>query len=130
MSDTPGQDAVEAERAERIDHWSGASRRWDRMGLVEYRCIHGVGHPAVGSCLWIAEELGQSTDSDPLGHQEIHGCDGCCCRDDFPGTAIESLRKAHRIIRERNAEIRALHGDIADLSSEIQALRRRRWWQR
>lgn len=42
-------------------------------GLLEHVCEHGVGHPDPAS----AATLGDG--------YSIHGCDGCCGRDDFPG---------------------------------------------
>lgn len=42
-------------------------------GLVEYVCEHGVGHPDPESAKKMGEGWG------------VHGCDGCCSRDDFPG---------------------------------------------
>ena len=43
-------------------------------GLLEHVCQHGVGHPDPAS----ATALGG-------GAWHVHGCDGCCRRDDFPG---------------------------------------------
>lgn len=52
---------------------------WTRIvrasGLVEWICPHGVGHPDPAS----ARAMGESW--------SIHGCDGCCSREDFPGRA-------------------------------------------
>ena len=37
-------------------------KKWYRLdGRIEYICKHGVGHG-----------------------DHVHGCDGCCSRDDFP----------------------------------------------
>lgn len=51
--------------------------KWKRTvretGLVEWVCEHGVGHPDLES----SERMGEGW--------AIHGCDGCCSRDDFPG---------------------------------------------
>jgi hypothetical protein len=50
---------------------------WKRIirasGLIEWQCEHGVGHPDSKSVKRMGECWG------------IHGCDGCCGRDDFPG---------------------------------------------
>ena len=75
--------------------WTGPTRRFDRDGLVEYHCEHGVGHPAYGSALWVAEAYGHDVDI-----QLTHGCCGCCASEDFPGTPELSLAKAHEIIRD------------------------------
>lgn len=85
------------------EEWSGPSRRWDRQGLVEYYCEHGIGHPAYGSALWIAECRGWDVDV-----ELTHGCCGCCGRDDFPGTPERSLVRAHAIIRELKDRMEAL----------------------
>lgn len=85
-------------------------------GLVEHICQHGVGHPNHGSALWIAEawfkkltEAGDEPELDSLYRAElIHGCDGCCGRDDFPGTLFDSLRHAHELIRDRNKAVAEL----------------------
>lgn len=45
--------------------------RWDR-GIVERRCLHGIGHPDPDQFeYW--KETGQKW-------QGIHGCDGCCAQ--------------------------------------------------
>lgn len=51
-------------------HWEKIVRG---SGLIEWVCEHGVGHPDSES----VKKLGE-----PYG---IHGCCGCCNRDDFPG---------------------------------------------
>jgi hypothetical protein len=55
--------------------------KWRRIirasGLVEWQCEHGVGHPDFKSVKKMGEEWG------------VHGCDGCCIRDDFPGRGSE-----------------------------------------
>ena len=52
--------------------------KWKRIvrasGLIEWQCEHGVGHPDPQSI--------KNMGDDGWG---IHGCDGCCSRDDFPG---------------------------------------------
>lgn len=84
-----------------MTNWSEPHRRWDRDGLVEYHCDHGIGHPAYGSALWIAEQHGWD-----VSVEMTHGCDGCCSRDDFPGTAERSLVKAHELIREYQRQLK------------------------
>lgn len=89
--------------------WSEPSRRWDRDGLVEYRCEHGVGHPAYGSALWIAEAHGWDVDT-----ELIHGCCGCCSREDFPGTPERSLVRAHELLRTAIGRIEELEERLND----------------
>lgn len=43
--------------------------REDR-NILERICPHGIGHPDKDSALYL-ESIGQ-------GHQNVHGCDGCC----------------------------------------------------
>jgi len=56
--------------------------KWKRIirasGLVEWQCEHGVGHPDQSSVKTLEYLTGQKG-------WGIHGCDGCCMRDDFPG---------------------------------------------
>lgn len=47
-------------------------------GLLEHVCEHGCGHPDPES----VQKLTEATNDDGWG---IHGCDGCCGREDFPG---------------------------------------------
>lgn len=57
--------------------WDSIFMKWTTItretGLIEHVCVHGVGHPDPES----AKELGEGWG--------IHGCDGCCSRNDFPG---------------------------------------------
>lgn len=86
------------------DEWENRThRRYDRQGLVEHFCEHGVGHPNPGSALWIAQ---QQRGSEPLSRDDIasrfdaemvHGCDGCCGDEGFP-TFRDSLMRSHEII--------------------------------
>lgn len=46
-------------------------------GLIEAVCEHGVGHPVWESIKQMEEATGDST-------WGIHGCCGCCSREDFP----------------------------------------------
>lgn len=105
--------------------------RWHRIrretGLVEHMCEHGVGHPNHGSALWIAEQLVEGEDSTCIGEPNtieelhaaglVHGCDGCCKRDDFPGTPEESLKYAHGLIRDGAEKVRLVEKDMAILRS-------------
>jgi hypothetical protein len=45
-------------------------RRWDRYGLLEDICEHGIGHPNI---YWLDEH-----DPQGLKMMGVHGCDGCC----------------------------------------------------
>jgi hypothetical protein len=82
-------------------------------GLIEHVCEHGVGHPNDGSIQYMnfiedlnkrqAEALESGEDCIdrriPDGpfidkHWGIHGCDGCCDRKDFPGSAIGAIQHA------------------------------------
>ena len=49
-------------------------------GLLEWVCEHGVGHPDFESAKLVAKSYGH-----PVGTWLVHGCDGCCNREDFPG---------------------------------------------
>lgn len=90
--------------------WRGPHRRWDRDGLVEYHCKHGIGHPAYGSALWIAEERGWGVDV-----ELVHGCDGCCSRKSFPGTPELSLVRAHALIREAQETVARLRQELEEI---------------
>jgi len=60
-----------------IPHFPILLRR--ETGLMEFQCIHGVGHPAAQSAHFLDVIHG-----DKKGTWSIHGCDGCCGREDFP----------------------------------------------
>lgn len=98
-------------------------RRNDVYGLVEFICEHGVGHPAYGSALWIAEAL-HSPDSEKVPDARdgflAHGCCGCCRRDDFPGTPVASLKHAHSLIRGYLERIKALEAELAQCQSDLE----------
>jgi len=56
-------------------------------GLVEWVCEHGVGHPDYISACAVAKahpEKGHSFE-EVRNAWLVHGCDGCCAQDDFPG---------------------------------------------
>lgn len=65
--------------------------KWHRLtretGLIEWVCEHGIGHPDADSCVHVARVMAERYPDG--GHTadvwSVHGCDGCCCRDDFPG---------------------------------------------
>lgn len=42
-------------------------------GLIERRCVHGVGHPDPDSAAFFDRALGHTP-----GTWSTHGCDGCC----------------------------------------------------
>jgi len=46
--------------------------RYDRGGMTERLCKHGVGHPDPDSLAWM-NRVGRDDDG-------IHGCDGCCSK--------------------------------------------------
>lgn len=62
--------------------------RFDRGGLVERLCTHGVGHPDPDSLLYL-EGIGRKDDG-------VHGCCGCCSkeRDSF----IKHLERATKTV--------------------------------
>ncbi len=49
-------------------------------GLVEGICEHGVGHPLPGSVEWMDAHAHPGA----KGTWGVHGCDGCCGREDAP----------------------------------------------
>lgn len=56
-------------------------------GLIEHICEHLVGHPNAGS-IERMDDLGGKGNSGSWG---VHGCDGCCHSNDFPGSAENTL---------------------------------------
>lgn len=71
--------------------WVRTVRR--ASGLVENVCVHGVGHPAIGSVMWMSRN----------GHAGcgIHGCDGCCRDPEWERKdALEGLRIATNLLYE------------------------------
>lgn len=56
----------------RPQHW-----RSDR-GMMERTCVHGIGHPDPDQ---VEYWRGQYQPSD-LYYQMIHGCDGCCLKEE------------------------------------------------
>jgi hypothetical protein len=61
------------------------NRRTD--GRIEYICDHGCGHTDYGSVLRIVKAKGITSEAE-IKALTVHGCDGCCTRDDFPGTKL------------------------------------------
>lgn len=49
--------------------------RFDKLGLVERICTHGVGHPDPDSVAYLTENI---IAGDPTGSLSVHGCCGCC----------------------------------------------------
>ena len=49
--------------------------RFDKYGMVERQCSHGVGHPDPDSVAFIREFI---VAGDPGDYLSIHGCCGCC----------------------------------------------------
>lgn len=79
--------------------WVETIRR--ASGLVEHICKHGVGHPAIGSVLWMEENGAEGYD--------IHGCDGCCNDPEWKlQDALEGLRIATKLMLEYKRTIRNL----------------------
>lgn len=67
-------------------------------GLIEHVCEHGTGHPNAGSIEFMTYAYRMDKDdlkipSTPAAKSTwgIHGCDGCCSRKDFPGTAVGAI---------------------------------------
>ena len=52
-------------------------KRWDRNGMIENICEHGVGHP---SKEWLNSEVNKDENGQMID-PGIHGCCGCCCKD-------------------------------------------------
>lgn len=67
-----------------MSNWSTHRRE---TSLIEHICEHGVGHPNAGSMLRMDEIHGEGS----KGTWGVHGCDGCCARDDFPGSPINTM---------------------------------------
>jgi hypothetical protein len=82
--------------------------KWTPTRFGEYCCEHGVGHPSLARGMSLAKYQmvdGKDITKDfckrQLGACMVHGCDGCCSLDDFPGrfsqeeydAAIETLMK-------------------------------------
>jgi len=63
-------------------------------GLMEFICQHGVGHPVASSAHYLSF-LWQDKDD----NWSVHGCDGCCGREDFPD--IEYIPARLLVVRGR-----------------------------
>lgn len=83
---------------------------WGRLrretGLIEHICEHGVGHPNAGSMARLDDIYGPGS----AGTWGIHGCDGCCQNEDFPGNVLSTLLFAYQVYKR---------GDILDKLREI-----------
>ncbi len=145
------EDTVDADGVSARKHSGNWQMHRRETGLVELVCEHGIGHPSKGSALWIAESLAtrRLAEVEPEDQREtyeemveklfdgclIHGCDGCCGHDDFPGTWEGSLVEAHKIIRAgnalqiaANAVLRESHEQLKDLTTWRGFLRA--WWRK
>lgn len=96
--------------------------RYDKYGLTERLCVHGVGHPDVDSVAWLSHlrengtlerleildppppELANDPDFNPNDVFTTHGCDLCC----FTNSEKEKIQS----LRE--------HADTHDLSAEME----------
>ena len=54
-----------------MEHWPLIVRE---TGLLERRCVHGIGHPDPDSVAYLEEHPPAGS----AGTWGIHGCDGCC----------------------------------------------------
>ena len=80
--------------------WVRTIRR--ASGLVEHVCQHGVGHPAIGSVLW----LDRAGPEGAKGSWGTHGCDGCCRAPAWRlADALEGLRIATELLFEAKKRI-------------------------
>lgn len=124
-------DELNPDRLADCDGWDWAGNTLRReTGLIEHTCPHGVGHPNVGSALWMneaehmrdAEDADNPDDLDPDDYEGwgVHGCDGCCAHESFPGYR-ESLEHAHRLIRAQNERIVELRDELAEAT--VRAIR-------
>lgn len=104
-------------------------------GLVEHVCEHGVGHPNSGSIQYVDwyynkfrpfmdgfydrdeswnEETGLPYEPfelmpvhKPVENSSwgVHGCDGCCAAEDFPGGAVNAIKHALDRLNEHDPEL-------------------------
>lgn len=72
---------------------------WKSGGRYEeFVCEHGVGHPSLKRAFDIAKlQIVKPSDiinkafcDNLLKVCSIHGCDGCCSREDFPGKYVQA----------------------------------------
>ena len=96
--------------------WNAHMHRRE-TGLLEFTCPHGVGHPNLGSAVWVAEAYDHPTDEEN-NPWLIHGCDGCCGHPSYP-TLIDSLVWSHGAIREQNATIERWKSLVEDFMDEL-----------
>jgi len=52
--------------------------RWDKYGLMERQCPHGVGHTDPDSLEWAHRAYDDRMGAENVSALGIHGCDGCC----------------------------------------------------
>ena len=73
-------------------------------GLIEHVCEHGVGHPAIGSVIWMR--------LNGMEGYEVHGCCGCCQSKEWQEEDMrEGLEIANRIILEQKKLIKELRNE-------------------
>lgn len=92
------------------DHWMEWMTIRRETSLIEHICHHGVGHPNFYSVVRLhrwseesAEDYGEHVTPLEASSWFIHGCDGCCGRDDFPGNKMTDekvILRLHRKIEE------------------------------
>lgn len=63
--------------------------------LIEHGCEHGIGHPDFYSAFRLDNLYGHKS-----GTWSVHGCDGCCGREDFPGAEKCDLEIYERFMDE------------------------------
>lgn len=83
-----------------VNPWVDTTRR--ATGLVEHVCEHGVGHPAVGSIMWMNL-------TGPEGARRswgVHGCCGCCRSTEWQlADALEGLKIANELLFKCRKEL-------------------------
>jgi hypothetical protein len=52
----------------------GVNYNWRSSGLLEWVCMHGVGHPVYSSTKYMDLLMGKGS----KGSWGVHTCDGCC----------------------------------------------------
>jgi hypothetical protein len=81
--------------------WVTTQRR--ASGLVELVCEHGVGHPAIGSVMW----MDLAGPEGAKGSWGTHGCCGCCRTDEWQrADALEGLKIANELLYQARERIR------------------------
>lgn len=91
-----------------------------QTGLIEHVCEHGCGHPNAGSIQYTDWYFNQFLKFEfdyekqgslivqmpienlsPRSSWAMHGCDGCCSREDFPGRAANAIQHAFSDMTEK-----------------------------